>query len=64
MKLKKKEDQIVDASDLLRRGHKNITEAIEWGGGFGRNRGVGEENVVTGSGVGGDGGDVQRGSGN
>jgi hypothetical protein len=42
MKLKKKEDQRVDASVLLRRGNKILTEGREWVG-LGQKRGEGEE---------------------
>ena len=38
MKLKKKEDQRVDASVLLRRGNKILTEGREWVG-LGQKRG-------------------------
>ena len=56
-KFKKKEDQSVDASVLLRRGNKIITGGQE---GLGRKRGEGKEKKGAGSGVGGDRGDVQR----
>jgi hypothetical protein len=56
MMLKKKEDQCVDASVLLRRGNKIIRGSGVGGEGLGRGRGKrGEE-----SGIGGDRGNVQR----
>ena len=59
MEHKKKEDQSVDASVLLRRGNKIITRG---GGceGLGGKRGEEEEKRKAGSGVGGDGGDGQE----
>ena len=59
MKLKKKEDQIVDASVLLRRGNKIIKGSKGWEG-LGRKRGRVGEKEEAGSDIGGDGGDVQR----
>ena len=44
MKLKKKKDQSVDASVLLKRGNKIIRGGREWEG-FWRNRGGGGEKV-------------------
>ena len=52
MKLKKKEDQSVDASVLLRRGNKIFTGGRGWEG-LGRKRGAGKERGP-GSGMGGD----------
>jgi hypothetical protein len=57
MKLKRKEDQRVDASVLLRRGNKIIKGSRGWEG-LGRKR-SGER--VAESGMGGHGDDVQRG---
>jgi hypothetical protein len=56
MKLKRKEDQRVDASVLLRRGNKIIKGNRRWKR-LGRKRRRGR---VEGLGIGGDGGDVQR----
>jgi hypothetical protein len=50
MKLKKKEDQSVDVSVLLRRGHNIIREGRGWDG---RNRGGGAKKGAE-SGMGGD----------
>jgi hypothetical protein len=62
MKLKKKEDQNVDASVLLRRGNKILTVGREKEG-LGRKRGGGGGGGgkrEVGSGMGGDGDDTQR----
>jgi hypothetical protein len=59
MKLKKKEDQNVDDSVLLRRVNK-IIMGDRGREGLKRKRGGGEEKGLTGSGVGGDGGRLQR----
>ena len=58
MKLKRKEDQRVDASVLLRRGNKIIKGSRGWEG-LGRMRGGGEEKKWEELGLRGD-GDVQR----
>jgi hypothetical protein len=58
MKLKRKEDQIVDASVLLIRGNKMIKE-VEGGRDLGR-REMGERKKGEESGMGEDGEDVQR----
>ena len=59
MKLKKKEDQSVDASVLLRRGN-NIIKGSRHLEGLGRKRRGGGKKRGEESGMGGDGGDVQR----
>jgi hypothetical protein len=53
MKVKKKQDQSLDASVLLRRGNKLIMGCIGWAG-IWRKRGGGEDKKGPGSGVGGD----------
>jgi hypothetical protein len=58
MKLKKKEDQRVDASALLRRGDKIIKGSRGWEGLGRKRRGRGEKRGRIG--MVGDGGDVQR----
>ena len=58
MKLKRKEDQRVDASVLLRRGNKIIKGSRGWEGLWRKRREGGEKGAE--SGMGGDGGDVQR----
>jgi hypothetical protein len=62
VKLKKKEDQSVDASVLLRRGNKILTGSIGRKG-LGRERG-GKGKREAGSGMGEDGGREYRGSRN
>ena len=57
MKLKKKKDQSVDAS-VLRRGNKILMGGRGWKG-FGRKRG-GERKKGAGSGIRGDGGDIEQ----
>jgi hypothetical protein len=59
MKLKKKEDQRVDASVLLRWGDKIIKGSRGWEGLGRKRRGVQEKRGED-SGMGGDGGDGQR----
>jgi len=59
MKMKKKEDQNVDVSFLLRRGNKKLTGSRKWEG-FGRKKGGRGRKRGSGSGMEGDGDDIQE----